>query len=66
MDDDQPYSVSHHWWSRRRISRILYKLHTQPGRWRVNIETERGQLIGRLKFEIIRVPTDPSLETKTL
>ena len=29
-----------------------YKTNTTLGKWRVNIETERGQLIGRIKFNI--------------
>src|SRR3989344_5758705 len=43
-----------------------YKARTQPGRWRVNIKTERGQLIGRIKFEIVSVESRPQLETKAL
>lgn len=29
-----------------------------PARWRVNIENERGQLIGRVKFEVVPGPSD--------
>lgn len=43
-----------------------YKLRTQPGRWRVNIETERGQIIGRAKFMIINTGTEPPLQTIAL
>ena len=32
-----------------------------PGKWRVDIETERGQDIGRIKFRIINVPEAPEL-----
>ena len=41
------------------------KSNITPGKWRVNIETERGQLVGRIKFRVERVSTPPSLETKT-
>ena len=34
-----------------------------PGRWRVNVETPRGQLIGRINFEVISVNTAPGLVT---
>lgn len=29
-----------------------YKRHAPPGRWRVNVETPRGQTIGRIHFEV--------------
>jgi hypothetical protein len=32
-----------------------------PGKWRVNIETVSGQIIGRLRFTIVSVHTLPSL-----
>ena len=35
-----------------------------PGLWRVNIETARGQLIGRVKFEIFAVEALPQLSIK--
>ncbi len=38
----------------------------QPGKWRVNIETQRGQLIGRIKFKIIPEKLQEPLETVTL
>ena len=31
------------------------------GKWRVNIETEQGQIIGRLRFNIVPVNTEPML-----
>ena len=34
-----------------------------PGPWRVNVETSRGQIIGRLRFKVITVDTNPALET---
>ena len=37
-----------------------------PGKWRVNVETEGGQVIGRLRFNIIRSASPASLETKVL
>lgn len=33
------------------------------GKWRVNVETAQGQLIGRLRFNIISVDTEPTLVT---
>lgn len=35
------------------------------GKWRVNVETAQGQLIGRLRFNIISVDTEPTLVTDT-
>lgn len=35
----------------------------QPGKWRVNIETEQNQTIGRMRFTIVPVDTEPTLET---
>ena len=37
-----------------------------PGRWRVDVKTLQGQLIGRIKFEVINVDTNPNLTTSTL
>lgn len=34
-----------------------------PGSWRVDVETHRGQKIGRVKFDIINSSSTPSLET---
>jgi hypothetical protein len=34
-----------------------------PGTWRVNVETSRGQIIGRLRFKVIAVDTEPVLKT---
>jgi hypothetical protein len=36
-----------------------------PGRWRVDVETERGQVIGRIKFEVIQSAKEPALVTQT-
>jgi Protein of unknown function (DUF2914) len=36
------------------------------GRWRVNVKTLQGQLIGRIKFEVETVDTVPNLITNTL
>ena len=33
------------------------------GLWRVNVETEQGQTIGRLRFNIVPVNTEPELKT---
>jgi hypothetical protein len=32
-----------------------------PGKWRVNIKTEQGQIIGHLRFNIIQADTIPKL-----
>lgn len=37
-----------------------------PGVWRVNIKTPRGQLIGRKKFEVIRVNEMPEIEREVI
>lgn len=37
-----------------------------PGRWRVDIETERGQVIGRIRFDIEIGASPDGLETKTI
>lgn len=34
-----------------------------PGKWRVNIKTEQGQIIGRLRFNVVHVETTPELQT---
>jgi len=41
-----------------------YKTNIAPGKWRVNIETKRGQTIGRLKFKVENVEERPTLYTK--
>lgn len=33
------------------------------GKWRVNVKTEQGQIIGRLRFNILQVDLDPVLTT---
>jgi hypothetical protein len=40
------------------------KIDPSPGKWRVNIETADGQIIGRLQFNVIETKTKPILETK--
>lgn len=37
-----------------------------PATWRVNVETERGQLIGRTSFTVARLGSAPKLETRIL
>ena len=37
-----------------------------PGRWRVNITTTSGQLIGRIPLTIVATDTDPALSTVTV
>lgn len=41
------------------------KNHIAPGKWRVDVETERGQLIGRMSFEVQYSATAPILESVT-
>lgn len=33
-----------------------------PGAWRVSVETARGQVIGRVRFDVISVPSEPVVE----
>ena len=37
-----------------------------PGRWRVNVVTKSGQIIGRISFKVVDVPEAPALEEKVL
>jgi len=37
-----------------------------PGKWRVDIKTERNQIIGRVNFNVETTGITPTLETKTL
>ncbi|MBI2120589.1 MAG: DUF2914 domain-containing protein [Parcubacteria group bacterium] len=39
------------------------KANIRPGLWRVDVVTDRGQVIGRTKFVIIEVQTPVALET---
>ncbi|MDD5068420.1 MAG: DUF2914 domain-containing protein [Candidatus Pacebacteria bacterium] len=39
------------------------KENISPGLWRVNVETERGQVVGKMKFLVERVTTSPQLES---
>ncbi|MFQ5640290.1 MAG: DUF2914 domain-containing protein [bacterium] len=39
------------------------KLHVSPGKWRVDVETEEGVLLGRIKFEIEGVEKRVPLKT---
>ena len=34
------------------------------GKWRVNVKTEQGQIIGRLRFNIVPAEVEPELKTK--
>ncbi len=40
------------------------KENVMPGAWRVNVETESGQIIGRLRFDVIAADTEPALTTE--
>jgi hypothetical protein len=37
-----------------------------PGKWRVNVKTPQGQIIGRLNFDVSIVSSTPALLTKTI
>ncbi len=53
MTDDIPYNVLG---GRNRGFRgYTYKQNLSPGRWRVDVETEDGRLIGRIPFRIVPV-----------
>ncbi|MEA3272623.1 MAG: DUF2914 domain-containing protein [Patescibacteria group bacterium] len=39
-----------------------YKSNTTPGKWRVDIITERGQVLGRMKFDVTSVESPPDLK----
>ena len=38
------------------------KENINPGKWRVNVKTSRGQIIGRLRFDVIATDVPPSLK----
>lgn len=38
----------------------------QAGKWRVNIKNIRGQIIGRIRFNIVTSDTEPQLNAKTI
>jgi hypothetical protein len=37
----------------------------EQGKWRVNIETPHGQIIGRIYFAVSHTQTEPTLITET-
>ncbi|MCR4278935.1 MAG: DUF2914 domain-containing protein, partial [bacterium] len=39
-----------------------YSANTSPGKWRVSVETERGQVLGSVRFSIQHVDASPELE----
>jgi hypothetical protein len=41
------------------------KISLMPGKWRVDVETDRGQTIGRTRFEIVYTPSAPPLTVGT-
>jgi len=41
-------------------------LSVTPGRWRCNVETQGGALIGRTAFTVVQSPTPPALSQKEL
>lgn len=42
------------------------KTNLAPGKWRVSVETQGGQVIGRIRFDIERANTPPALIEETL
>lgn len=36
-----------------------------PGAWRVDVETKRGQVLGRVRFDVVKVEDKPELQTFT-
>ncbi|MFH1769580.1 MAG: DUF2914 domain-containing protein [Parcubacteria group bacterium] len=40
------------------------KNNISPGKWRVDVQTERGQMLGRTEFEILESDITPELKTK--
>ncbi len=42
------------------------KVGLAAGKWRCNVETTRGQLIGRIRFDAVEASTLPALSTTTL
>ncbi len=42
------------------------KSNLDAGKWRVNVITERGQLIGRIRFTMVPVENTPTLKSKVL
>jgi MFS family permease len=40
-----------------------YKQNVQAGKWRVDVINERGQLLGRLNFEVVQSDSAPELKT---
>lgn len=43
-----------------------YVKNIAPGEWRVNVETSDRKIIGRLRFNVIRVDAEPVLKTEIL
>ena len=41
------------------------KENTLPGKWRVDVETPRGQIIGRFGFEVVDIAETPLITTET-
>lgn len=39
-----------------------FKSQVTPGRWRVNVETERGQALGRINFSVLESAEEPKLK----
>jgi len=43
-----------------------FKTQVHPGKWRVDIVTERGQVLGRIKFDIVKTESPPKYEERPL
>ncbi len=46
--------------TRRDYERRLVKQRLAPGDWRVNVETEKGRVIGRVAFQVLEQTEAPS------
>lgn len=40
-----------------------FKQNIMPGRWQVTIENERGQILGKVKFKVVKVYSAPELKS---
>ena len=49
---------------RQRLPASLFKCHVQPGRWRIEVRTETGRLLGRIPFELVPAERPPLLHIR--
>jgi hypothetical protein len=41
-----------------------FKRQVQPGRWRIEVRTEHGRLLGRIAFELVPATVRPPLRVR--